>query len=105
MEQDFQKWLIKNHEKMDPKYRPSFLRTLKFQPDKALNIIASNLNEWGLNFCYQTNSILHIFPDQDSRECLRAFQEHFAKELASVSDKPETTGAQRASSKGSASTK
>jgi hypothetical protein len=81
---EFKDWIIEVHEKMDSKCKPSFLRMLKFAPDRAREIIASSLDEWGMNFVFQTGGPLLVNPDIDSQEYLKVLQEHFAKEMDAI---------------------
>ena len=84
----FKSRLIENHEKMNPEHKKNFLRLLKFHPERVRQIIASNLEMWGMNFAIKTGRILQINQSVDPAELLVAFQDHFAEELAAVPEEP-----------------
>jgi hypothetical protein len=60
---------------------------LKFEPDRTLQIISENLLAGDTTFIRQTKTTLVAYsPHDDACELLKAYQEHFARELADMSD-------------------
>jgi hypothetical protein len=85
MDQKFKEWLISQHELADPETKHDFLQMLKFSPDKVLQIFSSHIRIWVTQANYYTRAKFEVHDcNQESQEILKAFQEHFAKELAAI---------------------
>lgn len=89
MNQEFKDSLINDIKSSTPLQRRAFLRMLKFEPDTVLKIISANIMHWAMDFVMKTGKMLYGYDvkadnQADSQELLKAYQEHFAKELESV---------------------
>ncbi len=86
MDPRFMNWIIKKHEEIDPENKQIFLKTLKFYPDLALSTISSALFNWGTvaTFELHLNCLIIDDVERDSRDVLKALQDHFAKEMAAI---------------------
>lgn len=71
--------LITEHENLSPKAKSNFLLILKFDPDLALEKISSMLQDLAPELSIEAVSVA-----SDSQELLTAFQEHFAEEMAII---------------------
>jgi hypothetical protein len=85
MNQAFKEWLIEDSDKWTPVEKSTFLRLAKFEPDKVLQILSANLNDWGIVFSIRTRTSLCVNPNQDAQDLFAAYKEHFASDLAAVS--------------------
>lgn len=87
MDLELKDWIIKQHEQMPPRAKQTFLRTLKFRSDRALQIISRDLPDWVLDFIIQTGNTEWSYEnDHDALELLQAFQGHFAKEMEAITE-------------------
>jgi uncharacterized protein (DUF2249 family) len=84
MDTRFKERIIKDHENMDPKNKQEFLRMLKFAPDQVLHIISDHMPNWQMNHMTTAAEPFYVDFDLDPPELLKAFQEHFAAELATI---------------------
>jgi hypothetical protein len=84
MDATLKDWVIKKHEKLDPKSKESFLRTMKFAPDQTLEVISSCVLFWGMSAACDTNKVVSQCLETDPPEILEALQEHFAEDIAAI---------------------
>lgn len=91
MNAEFKKWLIADMANADHEAKQSFLRMLKFEPDKVAEIVSANLMHWGTYFVAETGTIIGGYNDEeDAQELVQAYKEHFAKEMATIPETPAT---------------
>ena len=85
MDQRFKDWIIDQHAQMDFKDRQDFLRLLKFKPDEVAEIFSSHIRIWATAASFYLKIKFEIHDcRQESQELLKAFQEHFAKEMTTI---------------------
>ena len=80
----FKEFLIKDTEGYTPEQKQNFLRMLKFKPDQMVKIISDNIIDWGTIFCFTAGTFMTTNLPHDAQELLRAYQEHFAKDLEAI---------------------
>jgi hypothetical protein len=92
MNQKFKNWAISQFDQtnsdIEKRKRQDFLRTLKFDPNKVTQWIADNICQWAayynLHHKIQTGEKVGVDFHRDPQELLKALQEHFAKEIATI---------------------
>ncbi|MFA6554703.1 MAG: hypothetical protein WCS89_04345 [Candidatus Paceibacterota bacterium] len=84
MNAEFLRWLVESSDKWSLEQKQSFLLIAKSEPERAVFIISSNLNEWAITFMHTglSGEVLELDHDHDPREIFAAYQKHFAAELA-----------------------
>jgi hypothetical protein len=86
MNQRFKEWLIRDSDEWSHQEKQNFLRMAKFRPDKAVQIISDNIWRWGTAAMCEIGSFDIFDVDSESREIFAAWQEHFANELAAITE-------------------
>ena len=86
MDTKFKERIIRDHENMDPKSKQKFLRMLKFLPNQVLRIISENMPKWQQIHMTTATEPFYVDFELDPPELLKAFQEHFAAELATITE-------------------
>ena len=84
MDQGLRNWIIKKHTEMGQGNKKSFLRALKFTPNRVMDYISSNLRHWGICTAIETCQIVHQNFETDPEQVMEALKKHFAKELDSI---------------------
>lgn len=85
MDKRFLAWIIKQHEKLEGKNKHCFLQGLKFQPEGVLRFIKENLENWAMVAVATLGIPISIYGhDLLAKEVLEAFQQHFATDMAVI---------------------
>ena len=85
MDVKFKAWIIDQHEKFPIDKKQIFLRLLKSDPEKVLQIISNNITDWAIVYSMQTSEMSFAYNHNEiCRDILKAFKEHFAVQLAEV---------------------
>ena len=84
MNQSFKDRVASRFERLEPAAMQKFLRMLKFDQNKLMLLISSNLEAWYLDFMIETDPLL--VPDEplDPREILNDLTKRFAQELEAI---------------------
>ena len=69
---------------MSPEQKQNFFWIMKFKPDLAVKIIYDNLLEWSTVAAFELGELAINDFSAESQDIFKAFQEHFAKEIAAA---------------------
>ena len=90
MNQGFRDWCIEQVmeqlKQLDSDSKQKFLRRLKFESDKVLQTISEGIHSWSMIYLVHSQEILHVDFKDDPKEILSALQEHFAAEMAAITE-------------------
>jgi len=88
MNAEFKDWILRQFDQTDSKAtkqkKLDFLRTLKLEPDKAEQWISENIASWSVAYQRETKESAMICFPLDACLLLEALQEHFATDLAAI---------------------
>ena len=89
MDQKLKDWIIKQHElqyeQLGPDAKRDFLRLLKAEPAEVEQVFYDELYKWNAAGGYHLDMSFKVQDRrQEAQELLKAFQEHFAREMAAI---------------------
>jgi hypothetical protein len=86
MKKEFMDFITKKHDEFPPKEKQAFLRMLKQNPQKVIQITASSIGNWIPIFLIESKERCAIAVNvrDDSVELVEYFKQYFAEELKTI---------------------
>jgi len=84
MNEGYKNWILERARPKDPAVLVNFLRRVKFDPDGLLPDLGNFIVGNQMVYAVEANRPVSIDILNDPKELLQALQQHFAKELAEI---------------------
>ena len=85
MDDKFMAWVIAQHENFTKFEKQVFLRMLKCEPEKVLQVFLSNFTTWMFSYGAETGETSFTYnQNSDCQQLLEGMQKHFATQLAEI---------------------